>query len=107
MKACPQTLAPHLPYFAQICQSLNRGLQSSGDTHVRAAPDRPFLAGDQSLMEGVPPRVGLYRLFHAIWQSAAEHYDEPAILATGGPVPRARKADSGNPCRRPSVPPCS
>jgi CheY-like chemotaxis protein len=26
--------------------------------------------------------VGLYRVFHAIWQSGAEHYDE-----TGGPAP--------------------
>ena len=34
-------------------------------------------------MEGVPPRVGLYRLFHAIWQSGAEHYDETAGAPAG------------------------
>jgi CheY-like chemotaxis protein len=34
-------------------------------------------------MEGVPPRVGLYRLFHAIWQSGAEHYDESAQTGLG------------------------
>ena len=27
------------------------------------------------LTDGVPARVALYRLFHAIWQSGAEHYD--------------------------------
>src|ERR1700757_4469674 len=69
-----QTLAPHLPYLRRYARALT-GSQSSGDAHVRAALTA-LLAGDQNLMEGVPPRVGLYRLFHAIWQSGAEHYDE-------------------------------
>ena len=68
-----QTLAPHLPYLRRYARALT-GSQASGDAHVRAALTA-LLAGDQSLMEGVPPRVGLYHLFHAIWQSAAEHYD--------------------------------
>ena len=68
-----QTLAPHLPYLRRYARALT-GSQASGDAHVRAALTA-LLAGDQSLMEGVPPRVGLYRLFHAIWQSAAEHFD--------------------------------
>src|SRR3954462_13579454 len=75
-----QPLAPHLPYLRRHARALT-GSQPSGDTHVRAAL-AALLAGDQSLMEGVPPRVGLYRVFHAIWQSGAEHYDE-----AGGPVP--------------------
>ena len=69
-----QTLAPHLPYLRRYARALT-GSQASGDAHVRAALTA-LLAGDQSLTEGVPPRVGLYRLFHAIWQSGAEHYDE-------------------------------
>src|SRR6201989_3365720 len=69
-----QTLAPHLPYLRRYARALT-GSQASGDAHVRAALTA-LLAGDQSLMEGVPPRVGLYRLFHAIWQSGAEHFDE-------------------------------
>src|SRR3569833_1944201 len=68
-----QTLAPHLPYLRRYARALT-GSQASGDAHVRAALTA-LLAGDQSLMEGVPPRVGLYRLFHAIWESGAEHYD--------------------------------
>jgi len=75
-----QILAPHLPYLRRYARALT-GSQPSGDAHVRAALTA-LLAGDQSLMEGVPPRVGLYRVFHAIWQSGAEHYDE-----TGGPAP--------------------
>jgi CheY-like chemotaxis protein len=71
-----QTLAPHLPYLRRYARALT-GSQHSGDVHVRAALTA-LLAGDQALTEGVPPRVGLYRLFHAIWQSGAEHYDEAA-----------------------------
>ena len=71
-----QILAPHLAYLRRYARALT-GSQSSGDAHVRAALTA-LVAGDQSLMEGVPPRVGLYRIFHAIWQSGAEHYDETA-----------------------------
>lgn len=68
-----QTLAPHLPYLRRYARALT-GSQASGDAHVRAALSA-LLSGDHSLMEGVSPRVGLYRLFHVIWQSGAEHFD--------------------------------
>src|SRR6185312_4483908 len=71
-----QTLAPHLPYLRRYARALT-GSQASGDAHVRAALSA-LLGGDESLTEGVPPRVALYRLFHAIWQSGAEHFDEAA-----------------------------
>jgi CheY-like chemotaxis protein len=83
-----QTLAPHLPYLRRYARALT-GSQASGDTHVRAALTA-LLAGDQSLMEGVPPRVGLYRLFHAIWQSGAEHYDEAINAGAGTKSPEGR-----------------
>jgi CheY-like chemotaxis protein len=83
-----QTLAPHLPYLRRYARALT-GSQASGDTHVRAALTA-LLAGDQSLMEGVPPRVGLYRLFHAIWQSAAEHFDEAANSNASTKSPEGR-----------------
>jgi len=68
-----QTLAPHLPYLRRYARALT-GSQKSGDAHVRAAL-QALLTGDEALTEGVPPRVGLYRLFRAIWQSGAEHFD--------------------------------
>src|ERR1700759_3919557 len=83
-----QTLAPHLPYLRRYARALT-GSQHSGDVHVRAALTA-LLAGDQALIEGVPPRVGLYRLFHAIWQSGAEHYDE----AAGEPPAGARSPEA-------------
>lgn len=83
-----QTLAPHLPYLRRYARALT-GSQASGDAHVRAALTA-LLAGDQSLLEGVPPRVGLYRLFHAIWQSGSEHFDEAANSNAGTRSPEAR-----------------
>ena len=83
-----QTLAPHLPYLRRYARALT-GSQSSGDAHVRAALTA-LLAGDQSLIEGVPPRVGLYRIFHAIWQSGAEHFDDTAPAANLSPEGRLK-----------------
>src|ERR1700742_1239421 len=83
-----QTLAPHLPYLRRYARALT-GSQQSGDAHVRAAL-QALLAGSEALTEGVPPRVGLYRLFHAIWQSGAEHYDEAANTAGGVKNPESR-----------------
>jgi CheY-like chemotaxis protein len=83
-----QTLAPHLPYLRRYARALT-GSQASGDAHVRAALTA-LLAGDQTLMEGVPPRVGLYRLFHAIWQSGAEHFDEAANTNAASRSPEGR-----------------
>ena len=83
-----QTLAPHRPYLRRYARALT-GSQASGDAHVRAALTA-LLEGDQALIEGVPPRVGLYRLFHAIWQSGAEHFDEASQPSAGGKTPESR-----------------
>lgn len=84
-----QTLAPHLPYLRRYARALC-GSQSSGDTYVRAALSA-LLAGDQVLPEGVAPRVGLYRVFHAIWDSASGRIDEPTVRAIDAkPSPDAR-----------------
>jgi CheY-like chemotaxis protein/DNA-directed RNA polymerase specialized sigma24 family protein len=83
-----QILAPHLPYLRRYARALT-GSQASGDAHVRAAL-AALLAGDESLTEGVPPRVALYRLFHAIWQSGAEHYDDVAGEVAKNPEARLR-----------------
>lgn len=69
-----QILAPHLPYLRRYARALT-GSQASGDAHVRAVLTA-LVTGDQSLTQTAPPRVGLYRLFHAIWKSGAEHYDD-------------------------------
>jgi len=68
-----QTLAPHLPYLRRYARALT-GSQQSGDAYVRAALSA-LLTGDQSLGTDMPPRVALYRLFHAIWESASGRLD--------------------------------
>jgi CheY-like chemotaxis protein len=84
-----QTLAPHLPYLRRYARALC-GSQSSGDTYVRAALSA-LLAGDQTLVEGVAPRVGLYRVFHAIWGSASGRIEENTVRSIDAkPTPEAR-----------------
>ena len=83
-----QTLAPHLPYLRRYARALT-GSQTSGDAHVRAALTA-LLGGDHSMLEGVPPRVGPHRLFHAIWQSGAEHFDNEAPVASLSPEGRLK-----------------
>ena len=83
-----QTLAPHLPYLRRYARALT-GSQASGDAHVRAALTA-LLDGRSKPDGGVPPRVGLYRLFHAIWQSGAEHFDE--IRREAAPKPTRKTA---------------
>jgi CheY-like chemotaxis protein len=90
-----QTLAPHLPYLRRYARALC-GSQPSGDTYVRAALSA-LLAGEQTLVEGVAPRVGLYRVFHAIWQSASGRIDEGAprtIDSKASPETRLGALDS-------------
>ncbi|MBI1328623.1 MAG: response regulator [Alphaproteobacteria bacterium] len=64
-----ETLAPHLPLLRRYARALT-GSQSSGDAYVRASLNA-LLTGEQSLLEGVAPRVALYRLFHVIWMGTA------------------------------------
>jgi CheY-like chemotaxis protein len=82
-----QSVAPHLPYLRRHARALT-GSQSSGDTYVRAALSA-LLEGNQVVPEGVSPRVGLYRTFHAIWSSSSGPGEEVPRFVTGGMKPTA------------------
>jgi CheY-like chemotaxis protein len=69
-----EALAPHLPYLRRYARALT-GSQASGDAYVRAALTA-VLAGKSELSQDLPPRVALYRLFHAIWSSSASQFDQ-------------------------------
>lgn len=69
-----EALAPHLPYLRRYARALT-GAQASGDAYVRAALTA-LLAGKKELSQGLPPRVALYHLFHAIWAGSANRYDD-------------------------------
>jgi CheY-like chemotaxis protein/DNA-directed RNA polymerase specialized sigma24 family protein len=73
-----EALAPHLPYLRRYARALT-GSQQSGDAYVRAALTA-LLAGKSQLATDLPPRVALYRLFHAIWSSAASQVGQDASL---------------------------
>lgn len=60
-----EALAPHLPYLRRYGRALT-GSQERGDSCVRATL-AGLLSGEQTLGEGVPPRVGLYRAFQDRW----------------------------------------
>lgn len=65
--ALAHAIAEHLPYMRRYARALC-GTQSSGDAYVRACLEA--IVADTSVLPGnMTPRVGLYRLFHVIWNS--------------------------------------
>ena len=67
-----QQLAPHLPFLRRYGRALT-GSQTHGDRYVRATLEAIVAAPDEFPRE-VDPRLGLYRMFQAIWGST--NYDE-------------------------------
>lgn len=63
-----QTLGPMLPLLRRYARALT-GAQDSGDAFVSATLQA--LASDRTILDqNLPPRVALYKIFHAIWSSA-------------------------------------
>lgn len=87
-----QQLAPHLPFLRRYARALT-GSQQEGDRYVRAALEAIVAAPDQ-FPRDVGPRLGLYRTFQAIWQSANPQGQEIDGAADGGDeaIARARLA---------------
>jgi CheY-like chemotaxis protein len=67
-----QQLAPHLPFLRRYGRALT-GSQTHGDKYVRATLEAIVAAPDQ-FPRDVEPRLGLYRMFQGIWNSA--NFDE-------------------------------
>lgn len=60
-----QQLAPFLPYLRRYARAL-AGSQQSGDSYVRACLEA--LVADPSIINmGDGPKIGLFRLFHELW----------------------------------------
>jgi DNA-directed RNA polymerase specialized sigma24 family protein/CheY-like chemotaxis protein len=75
--ALAHAIAEHLPYLRRYARALS-GTQSSGDAYVRACLEA-IVADSSVLGADLPPRVGLYRLFHKIWGST-----DPEARSLGG-----------------------
>ena len=65
-------LAPHIPFLRRYGRALT-GSQSHGDTYVRATLEA-IVAAPAEFPREVDPRLGLYRMFQAIWTST--NFDE-------------------------------
>jgi len=63
-----QELAPHLPFLRRYARALT-GSQKHGDAFVRATLEA-IVAAPDDFPRDVDPRLGLYKTFQAIWQSA-------------------------------------
>lgn len=63
-----QSLAPHLAYLRRYARALT-GNQESGDAYVRAALEA-ILAAPADFPRDVDARLGLFRMFQGIWQTA-------------------------------------
>ena len=74
-----QQLAPHLPFLRRYGRALT-GSQTGGDKYVRATLEAIVAAPDQ-FPRDVEPRLGLYRMFQGIWNSA--NYDETGAEPAG------------------------
>jgi CheY-like chemotaxis protein/DNA-directed RNA polymerase specialized sigma24 family protein len=90
-------LAPHLPYVRRYARALT-GDQRTGDQYVRVALEA-LAAGEQSLDEGLSPRVALYQLFHTIWLNTGAQLEAAPDDDGRGPgdrlmriAPRSRQA---------------
>ncbi len=74
-----QQLAPHLPFLRRYSRALT-GSQMHGDKYVRATLEA-IVAAPEEFPRDVDPRLGLYRMFQAIWNSA--NFDEVADETAG------------------------
>jgi len=77
-----QELAPHLPFLRRYARALT-GSQAHGDAFVRAALET-IVAKPDEFPRDVDPRLGLYKIFHAIWSTAnVEEGEEPSLAIDG------------------------
>jgi len=87
-----QQLAPHLPFLRRYGRALT-GSQSHGDAYVRATLEA-IVAAPEEFPRDVDPRLGLYRMFQGIWNSANLEQDGDTGAAGDDPeaIARARLA---------------
>ena len=76
-----QAVAPYLAYLRRYARALT-GSQEGGDAYVRAALNA-LASRSQTLDPAHPARLGLYKIFHAIWVSADRPEAVPEALDDG------------------------
>ena len=64
-----QSISRELPFLRRYARALT-GSQTAGDNYAAATLEA--ILADRSLMAGDDTRIGLFRTFHAIWQSSGQ-----------------------------------
>ncbi|MRX49844.1 response regulator [Paracoccus sp. S-4012] len=64
-----KSIGRELPYLRRYARALT-GNQTAGDNYAAATLEA--ILADRNLIDGNDVRVGLYRTFHAIWQSSGQ-----------------------------------
>ncbi|WBU65755.1 response regulator [Paracoccus aerodenitrificans] len=72
-----KSIGRELPFLRRYARALT-GSQTAGDNYAAAALEA--ILADRSVMDGLDPRVGLFRAFHALWESSGQ----PISEADGG-----------------------
>jgi len=67
--ALAQDIAPHIPLLRRFARAIV-GSQASGDAFV-AATLEAILASPDDFPRDIPPRIALYKTFHAVWATAS------------------------------------
>ena len=80
-----QLVAPYVPYLRRYARALT-GSQVSGDSYVVAALEA-LVKEPTVLDESVNPRVALFRLFSAIWNSVPVNGTSDVVV---NPAPAER-----------------
>ncbi|MCB2101331.1 MAG: response regulator [Rhodobacterales bacterium] len=74
-----RAVAPHLPFLRRYARALT-GTQASGDAYVRNCLEA-IVAAPEQFDDTHSPKVTLYRIFHAIWNSTQpDQHDDPEAL---------------------------
>jgi len=79
-----EALVPHLPHLRRYARALT-GSQTSGDNYVRATLSA-LATGANELPDHLPPKIALYRVFHAIWTSAEAFANSETSFPSGLPI---------------------
>lgn len=74
-----QSVGRELPYLRRYARALT-GSQKAGDNYAAATLEA--ILTDRSVLDGeADTRIGLFRAFHAIWQSSGEPVEESELSA--------------------------
>ena len=68
-----QSIGRELPYLRRYARALT-GSQTAGDNYAVATLEA--ILSDRSLMDTEDTRIGLFRTFHAIWQSSGQPVEQ-------------------------------